>query len=485
MKRRDLIKSLTMGAAGATLSSLRPFDAHGQSAAPPRRLVLFTTQHGPPRDTWKMNPAGLGTAGSADITGLDPSAFGRVLEPLHRVRESVSVLEGLSMMSCMIDRTGSNNNHGVAWSNLLVNLPYNSRDPFVGTPADNLHPRPGGASIDYYIGQQISGGARLDSVLWSNGGGRFGSQFAFSSNELGQWIVPNRNPQNAFQRLMGTGLLVPSDDPGTTPQPVTRAQLVRQARFRAYNVALTHFDRIAPSLGTADQASLVAHRNHLERLGLRFRPSMDMNPSPPSMAMCSPDFMPSDDTIDDFFRLTTIALACDAVRVVAIDARQLRGSQIGGSDADDVHQAFAHGTDANAQRMMENYYRFHANEFANLVGYLRSVREGEGTLLDSTLVMWIPELSTGSHMFDDAPTIIAGGGGTGFSPGRYIRFARDLPNVGCGYGCDYSRVGPGRMHLFVNAMRHMGLNDNAFGRTQATARDGTLIDLTGPLGEVS
>ncbi len=484
MRRRDFVRSLALGAAGVTLGSLRPFEAHGQPVAAPKRFVLWTTQHGPPRDTWKMSPPGLGAAGSADITGLDAAQFGRVLEPLHRVRDSVSVLEGLSMMSCMIDRTGSNNNHGISWSNLLVNVPYNSTDPFVGTVADNLHPRPGGASIDYHIGQQTGGGARLDSVMWSNGGGRFGSQFAFSSNDLGQWIVPNSNPTNAFNRLMGTGLLVPDDPMGPTDPPVTREQLVRQARFRAYNVALTHFDRIAPQLGTADQESLIAHRNHLERLGMRFRPG-GTTPGPASMAMCTPEFTTSGDTMDDFFRLTTIALACDAVRTVSIDARQLRGSQIGGADTDDVHQAFAHGTDARATMMMENYYRFHAEEFANFIEYLRGVPEGDGTLLDSTLVMWVPELATGTHMFDDAPTIIAGAGASGFSPGRYIRFARDIPNVGCGYGCQYGTVGPGRVHLFVNAMRHMGMSDNSFGRTSATANDGSTIDLTGPLSEVS
>ena len=484
MNRRDLLKYLGFGASGFALGALHPFEARGQATAPPRRIVFWTTQHGPPRETWKMNPPGLGVSGSADLTSLDPTQFSRVLEPLHRVRDSVCVLEGLSMMSCMIDRTGSNNNHGVSWSNLLVNSPYNADDPFVGTRNDNLHPRPGGISIDQYIGEQTAGGQRIDSVVWSNGGGRFGSLSTYSSNALGQWVVPNTDPSNAFNRLMQTGLLVPGTEPPTEPPAPTREELVRQARFRAYNVAVSHFDRIAPQLGSVDQASLVAHRDHLERLGMRFRPGGGSTGGS-SMAMCSPDFTETGDEMDDFFRLATIGFACDAVRTIAIDARQLRGSQIGASDSDDVHQAFAHGTDARATRMMENYYRFHANEFANFIEYLRNVPEGNGTLLDSTLLIWVPELATGGHMFDDAPTIIAGGGATGFSPGRYIRFASNLPSLGCGYGCDNATIGPGRVHLFVNAMRHMGMNDNFFGRTSATANDGSPIDLTGPLTLVS
>lgn len=488
MKRRDLFKTLALGAAGVSLSSLRGLDeAVAQAGAAPKRVVFWTTQHGPPRDTWKMAPAGLGAEGSASITSLDPSDFSRVYEPLHRVRESVSIVEGLSMMSAMIDRSGSANNHGVSWANLLVNVPYNSADPFVGTATDNLHPRPGGISIDQHIARASAGGRRLDSVVWSDGGGRFGSQFAFSSNELGQWIVPNRNPMNAFERLMGTGLLVsgePGDGP-VEPPPATRADLIRAARARAYGASLTHFDRIAPQLSSVDQESLVAHRNQLARLGMRFEPGGGTDPGGMSMAMCNPVFTPSGDTVDDFFRLATIGLACDAVRVISMDARQLRGSQIGASDADDVHQAYAHGTDARAYMMMENYYRYHADQFATFIEYLRSVPEGSGTLLDNTLVIWLPELATGRHGLDDSPTIIAGGGATGFSPGRYIRFAQDIPSLSCGYGCGSGSIGPGRMRLFVNAMQHMGMGDNNFGRTSATAGDGSTVDLTGPLSLIS
>ena len=284
---------------------------------------------------------------------------------------------------------------------------------------------------------------------------------------------------------MGTGLLVPGEEEPTEPPPLTREDRLRAARFRAYNVALTHFDRIAPQLSSADGDSLVAHRNHLARLGMRFNPDGPTEPGPMSMAMCTPEFTATGDRVDDFFRLATIALACDAVRVIAMDARQLRGSVIGGSDADDVHQAFAHGNDARAIMMMENYYAYHANQFATFIEYLRSVPEGTGTLLDNTLVIWIPELSNGGHMFDDTPTVIAGGGNSGFSPGRYIRLAQDIPRLDCGYGCQRGMIGPGRMRLFVNAMRHMGMSDNSFGRTSATAGDGSTIDLTGPIGEIS
>lgn len=478
LSRRRWMQGALAGVAGLGIGSLGRLNALGQGTAAPKRVVFWTTQHGPPRETWKFAPAGLGAQGSASITGLAPGDFSRVYEPLHRVREDVCVLEGLSMMSCMIDRTGSNNNHGISWSNLLVNVQSNADDPFVGTREDNLHPRPGGISIDQYIGQQTGGGRRFDSLVWSDGGGRFGSKFAFSSNELGQWIVPNEDPMDAYGRLMGTGLLMPSDG---EPEPVapTREDQLRAARFRAYNLALANFDRVAPELSTADQESLIAHRNQLERLGLRFQ--QDGGDDGGFMVSCRPEFTASGDRVDDFFRLATIALACDATRVIAMDARQLRGSQIGGSDSDDVHQAFAHGSDANATRMMENYYRYHADQLASFIEYLRSVPEGDGTLLDNTLVMWIPELSTGSHMFDDVPTIIAGGRGSGFEPGRYIRYGQSIPTLRCGYGCDRGMVGPGRMHLFVNAMQHMGMSDDAFGRRSATAGDGSTIDLTGPL----
>ena len=76
----------------------------------------------------------------------------------------------------------------------------------------------------------------------------------------------------------------------------------------------------------------------------------------------------------------------------------------------------------------------------------------------------------------DTPTIIAGGRNSGFTPGRYIRYAQNIANMGCGYGCDNGMVGPGHNHLFVSAMQHMGMSDDGFGvrsATASTARDGT------------
>ena len=60
MKRRELMRNLALGAAGVSLGSLRALEAKAGPVVAPKRVVFFTTQHGPPRDTWKMSPPGLG-----------------------------------------------------------------------------------------------------------------------------------------------------------------------------------------------------------------------------------------------------------------------------------------------------------------------------------------------------------------------------------------------------------------------------------------
>ena len=69
-----------------------------------------------------------------------------------------------------------------------------------------------------------------------------------------------------------------------------------------------------------------------------------------------------------------------------------------------------------------------AEQFAYLISALEAVPEGDGTLLDNTIVVWMNELGKGnSHTRNDVPIVVAGGAGP-FKMGRYIRFGETPHN---------------------------------------------------------
>ena len=68
--------------------------------------------------------------------------------------------------------------------------------------------------------------------------------------------------------------------------------------------------------------------------------------------------------------------------------------------------------------------------FAMLLTELDSVKEGEGTLLDHSLVLWVNELGKGnSHRYEDVPIVVAGGlHGKFKTGGRHFKFGNRTTN---------------------------------------------------------
>jgi hypothetical protein len=65
--------------------------------------------------------------------------------------------------------------------------------------------------------------------------------------------------------------------------------------------------------------------------------------------------------------------------------------------------------------------RYYAQKFANLVKMLDSINEGDGTVLDNSVAVWMTEYSDGcAHNLNNLPIIQAGSGGGYFKTGKII-----------------------------------------------------------------
>lgn len=72
--------------------------------------------------------------------------------------------------------------------------------------------------------------------------------------------------------------------------------------------------------------------------------------------------------------------------------------------------------------------QWHSSQFAYLLEKLKGFREGEGNVLDNSIVMYMSGIKHGDyHTLTDIPVVLAGKGGGAISPGRHVRYPEPTP----------------------------------------------------------
>jgi hypothetical protein len=132
-----------------------------------------------------------------------------------------------------------------------------------------------------------------------------------------------------------------------------------------------------------------------------------------------------------------------------------------------------------AEQAMTALSVWYAGHVAALAAELDAVPDGDGTLLDSTLIVWVTELGTPVHQHTGGLTVLLGGTRF-FNTGRYVRY----PTVGDSLVAHTDPVGPALNRLWVSVLQCMGQPDSAFGTTDTTSLSGQAISLTGALTEL-
>jgi hypothetical protein len=146
--------------------------------------------------------------------------------------------------------------------------------------------------------------------------------------------------------------------------------------------------------------------------------------------------------------IAVAALSCDVTRVMSIQwsyaFSHVRHSWIGLGD----HHNYSHdGQDRRSE--LTKIDQWYATQLLDLLQKLDSVPEGNGTLLDNTLVVCGRELGSTAHRMERAPFILAGGSALGLANGRWLDFD-----------------GQEHVKLLVSIARLMGMDINTFGNRE-------------------
>ena len=159
------------------------------------------------------------------------------------------------------------------------------------------------------------------------------------------------------------------------------------------------------------------------------------------------------------YDLLALAFQTDATRVssfiVAHDGSNRPYPFIGVSDGH--HDLSHHGGNQEKKQKIAKINRYHMENFAYFLNKLKSIKEGDGTLLDNCSIVYGSGISDGNrHNHNELPIILAGKGGSNLGVGRHLRYERDTPMT----------------NLYLSLLDNMGVHAERLG--DSTGRLGKL-----------
>ena len=126
--------------------------------------------------------------------------------------------------------------------------------------------------------------------------------------------------------------------------------------------------------------------------------------------------------LDVMLELCYLAIVTDTTRVITFQwSREAAGY---GGAGENHHELSHHGGDATMLKKLAEIDRFHLSKLARFLGMLKSTEEGEGNVLDRTVVLYGSGMNSGAggeHSPKNLPLLVAGGRQLGIKLGRHLR----------------------------------------------------------------
>jgi hypothetical protein len=442
LSRRFVLRGAGVALALPWLEALSTTPARAADAAPVKRFVTVYMPNGASTLWWKTTGSGAGSAWQ-----LSP-----LLEPFTAVKSKMLLLRQLGNFTWRHDLLKLN----PAWTT------YRERNDFCGVcrmpagafvapshsrdPAAMLNCMDGDAfregrgesvansssnaeTIDQLIARSLPTPSPVASMQLGllNGNGGFDERHSALSRNLswskaGTALGKDLEPKVVFDKLVAAGAGGSSADPAAV-----------QAAARRRALDLSALDGLSEStiqlqarLGKGDRERLDQFLTGVRELEVKIN---NVGTTPTATASCTAVKLPADlsqpeirgGVMND---LLVMALACNVTRVATYMLDNSRsdlvyswvrrrdfekgGVEVGGT-ATSYHESQHH---TGVSPDFASITRWHVERVADLVKKLDQVKEGDRTLLDNSLVMFLSDMHHGDHAAFDLPFALFGGGGT-------------------------------------------------------------------------
>ena len=413
LSRRTLLRGLGAAVAlpwleamGPTASWAATVDAKPGVRTTPNRLAFLYVPNGVNIENWTPEKEG------------SDYALTKCLEPLAAFRNDFNVLTGLTADKARSHGDGGGD-HARALAAFLTGAQPRKTD---GTDIRT------GISVDQIAAAGIGDQTRLPSLEMGiepgNMAGNCDSGYSCVYSSTMSWrsattpVPKETKPELVFERLFKT-------------DPAAEREQARKRRISVLDTVLEDAKDLQRKLGGHDLQKLDEYFTSVRDVEIRIQRAATL----PDIK--APDY-PTQTGIDNereertriMCDLMTLAFQTDATRictfVLANEGSNFPHKQVGVNEGH--HELSHHGNDEAKKEKIRRIDRFYTTQLAYLLGRLKSVKEGDGTLLDNMLLAYGSGNSDGNrHSHNNLPIVLAGRGGNTVKTGRHIRYPDETP----------------------------------------------------------
>jgi hypothetical protein len=409
MSRRTLLRGVGASLALPWLEAMGGGLAWGSetaaSKAAPNRMAFLYVPNGKNMADWTPQAEGA----SFDLPAI--------LEPLKNLRGDFSILTGLTADKARANGDGGGD-HARAMAAFLTGTQPRKTD---GTDIRN------GISVDQVAAARIGDRTRLSSLEIgcesSALAGNCDSGYSCVYSSTVSWrsatqpLPKEINPKLVFERLFG------GSDANREQRSKSRKSVLDFVREDSKD--------LARRVGSNDRRKLEEYFSSVRDIEQRLQRAETLPPvKAPDMAV--PEGIPKsyEEHLKLMIDLLVLAFQTDSTRiatfVLANDGSNKPYPFIGVPEGH--HDLSHHGNDEAKKKKIKEINIFHTKQLAYFLEKMKAVKEGDGTLLDHSMIVYGSGNSDGNaHNHDNLPILLAGHGCGTIKQGRHIRYPKETP----------------------------------------------------------
>jgi hypothetical protein len=430
LPRRTFLRGAGISIALPLLDSMVPAQTPlaRTAANPPSRLGCIYVPHGATMDKWTPAREGKGFE------------FTEILKPLEKYRDRLVVVSNLAHPQAAGVGSDAGADHARSAAVFLSGAHPEKESVHAGT------------TIDQIVAEKLGQDTPLPSmeVAIEENGLNCGAGYGCAYTNTISWKTPSlplpmeHNPQVLFEKLFGEG--------STAEERVARKQQSRSL-LDSVTREIASLNKELPPSDRARMGDFLDDVREIERRIQKAQNQASQDVKVPDAPVGIPEAF--DDHFKIMFDLQALAFQANITRVATMMyARDTSGAVYPQSGVREGFHVASHHSNSRAN--MDRFAlinRYHSGLLAYFIEKLHSTPDGDGTLLDHSLILYGSSMSNGNqHDHDPLPVVVAGGASGALRGDRHIIAKPHTP----------------MSNLLLSILGKLGVQQNSFGDSTGT-----------------